>query len=359
MRLRDHEGVKGKRDAYPFDPRLLRIDETYNVRDLSSPDAVEKLGELKESIRANGVRTPLEVRMSGEDVFIVAGHRRHKAVIDLIAEGEPIETVLVLHEVLGTNDAERALNLIISNSGEPLKPLEVAEVVRRLSGFGWEHANIAKRLGWKSAASVKQHLDMLAMPAAVQQQVRDGEVSASNALRVVRETRDAKTDPEFAAELIRNAAEEKRRLGKKGRATPKETRKALDKVREPKAPKPAPVAPPASVAAHVPVHAQPPEPETGASSGLPATENMNGAAIEESEPVREFERQPLMNGDADADEFDPVSRQDILETLRALSAAVEESCNMVEPDLGMIVLRDSDVRQAALAILAKTESTTP
>ena len=236
MQLRDHEGVKGKRDAYPFDPRLLKVDSAYNVRDMTSPEAIERLGELKESIRSNGVRVPLEVRFDGSDVFIVAGHRRHKAVMELIDEGTEIETVLIIHEAKGTNDAERTLNLVVSNTGEPLKPLEVAEVVRRLCNYGWTEAQIMTRLGWRSTASVKQHLDMLAMPAAVQRQVRDGDVSASTALHVVKETRDARTDPAFAAELIANAAEEKRRLGKKGRATPKEVRKALDKVRVPKTP---------------------------------------------------------------------------------------------------------------------------
>jgi hypothetical protein len=118
------------------------------------------------------------------------------------------------------------------------------------------------------------------MPAAVQQQVDEGIVSATTALHVVRETRDAKNDPAFAAELIANAAEEKRRLGKKGRATPKAVRKALEKVREPKAPPPPP--------ATLPVHAQPPEPESDSSSGLPATQNTNGTPIKECGPLAVF-----------------------------------------------------------------------
>src|SRR4051812_6594924 len=196
MMLRDHPGVQGKRDAYPFDPRQLKIDPHYNVRRLDTPEAREKLAELKESIRANGIKVPLEVRFDGKDVWVVAGHRRHAAVMELIAEGEPIETVLTIHEAKGTNDAERVLNLITSNSGEPLKPLEVAEVVRRLVAFGWENTQIAKRLGWKSASSVNQYLDMVAMPEGVKEHVRKGDISASLARNIAKGV-----DPKEAEDL--------------------------------------------------------------------------------------------------------------------------------------------------------------
>lgn len=215
MRLREHPGVKGKRDFYPFDPRLLKVDPDYNVRDLTTKDARVKLDELKEQIRHAGVRTPLEVRMQGDDLYIVAGHRRHWAVMELIAEGVEIESIPVIHEPLGTNDAERAINLVLSNSGEPLTPLELARVVKRLADFGWDESQIAKRIGWKSKASVRQHLDMLALPEEVQQAVKRGEVSATMARRLEAE------NPGKAAQLIKEAADEQKRLGKAGRATPK------------------------------------------------------------------------------------------------------------------------------------------
>src|ERR1044072_748044 len=160
MQFRDHPGVQGKRDAYPFDPRLLKIDASYNVRDLDAADERADLDELKESIRANGVRVPLEVRLVDEDVFVVAGHRRHKAVMELIAEGEEIKAVPVMPEPKHTSDVDRIINLVVSNSGKPLKPLEVAEVVRRLGAFGWANGQIAKRLGWEATSAVPKNLDL-------------------------------------------------------------------------------------------------------------------------------------------------------------------------------------------------------
>lgn len=226
MELRNHPGVHGKRDYYPFDPRLLKVDPQFNVRDLSTPEAIEKLAELKESIRANGVKVPLEIRFTGEDVYIVSGHRRHRAVMDLIEEGEPIETVLVISEPKGTNEADRVLNLVTSNSGEPLKPLEVAEVVRRLVAFGWEHLRIARRMGWKSAASVNQYLDMLAMPEGVKEHVRKGEVSATLARKIVKESDSEET----AEDRIKANLEENKRI-KKGlqKVTPKSLKRDAEK----------------------------------------------------------------------------------------------------------------------------------
>ncbi len=218
MRLREHPAVRGKRDAYPLDPRLLKIDPSYNVRDLTTPDAKAKLAELKESIRANGVRVPLEIRLQDDDIFVVAGHRRHAAVMELIAEGEDIKSVLTIAEPDGTNDAERALGLVVSNSGVPLTQLEISEVVRRLVAYGWDKAQIAKRMGWKSVATVTQKLDNLAIPHDLQVAAkRTG--TATTTLRQSVET--------IGAEATRKIMEDNEAQGKKTR--PRDIRRASGK----------------------------------------------------------------------------------------------------------------------------------
>jgi ParB/RepB/Spo0J family partition protein len=226
MQFRDHPGVQGKRDAYPFDPRLLKIDAGYNVRDLEAPDERDDLNELKESIRTNGVRVPLEVRLIDENVFVVSGHRRHKAVMELIAEGEEIKAVPVMPEPKHTSEVDRILNLVVSNSGKPLKPLEIAEVVRRLIAFGWEKQQIAKRLGWKSPSTVTQHLDMLALPEGVKEQVRENVISATEATKVLKNL-PAGTDPAFASDLIKSNQEENKKLGVGAKNNHKVTAKTL------------------------------------------------------------------------------------------------------------------------------------
>lgn len=186
MQFRDHEAVKGKRDSYPVDPRALKVDPAYNVRDMADPETIAHVRWLADSIKQSGVRVPLEVRLDGEDIYVVAGHCRLAATMLAISEGAEIETVPTIPEPKGTNEVERVLNLVISNSGKALTPLAVAEVVRRLLAFGWNNEKIAERLGWKSAANVDQYTALLSATPEVQEMVRAGEVSASTAAKVVR-----------------------------------------------------------------------------------------------------------------------------------------------------------------------------
>jgi ParB family chromosome partitioning protein len=186
MQFRDHPAVQGKRDSYPVDPRALKIDAAYNVRDMQDPETIAHVRWLADSIKENGVKVPLEVRLDGEDIYVVAGHCRHAGTMLAISEGAEIATVMVIPEPKGTNEVERTLNLITSNSGKPLTPLAVAEVVRRLLAFGWTNDAIAKRLGWKSVASVDNAVVLLGADHDVKEMVRSGAVSASTASKVVK-----------------------------------------------------------------------------------------------------------------------------------------------------------------------------
>jgi ParB/RepB/Spo0J family partition protein len=192
MRLREHESVKTKYDAFRIDPRHLKVTDGYNVRDFTTPHAIEALATLKESIREEGgVIVPLEVRMQGDAVHVVSGHRRLRAVMELIAEGVEIETVPAVVEPKTTNDAERILRLVLHNSGEPLSMLEKSEVVRRLINMGWSREKIASRLGYKTPQSIANFELLISAPEAIREAVRQGDVSPSTAVELVRQSGDA------------------------------------------------------------------------------------------------------------------------------------------------------------------------
>lgn len=227
MQIREHPGVQGKRDFYPFDPRLLKIDASFNVRDLDAPDERPELDELKQQIRESGVRVPLEIRLVGEDVVIAAGHRRHKVVMELIAEGVEIETVPVIHEPKYINDADRDLGLIISNSGKPLSSLQKAAVVRRLMAHGWDEKKIAGKTGL-SVATINNLVKVEALPEAVKEQVKQGDISASLAVKTVNNL-PAGTDPAVAAEMIRANKEENKRFGVGAKNNHKVTPKTINR----------------------------------------------------------------------------------------------------------------------------------
>lgn len=207
MRLREHEAIKSKFDAFRIDPRLLKVTEGYNVRDFTTPQAQESLAILKESIREEGgVIVPLEVRMIGDECHIVSGHRRHRAVMELIAEGVEIDTVPATQEAKTVNDAERILRLVTHNAGEPLSMLEKAEVVRRLINMGWGREKIASRLGYKTPQSIANFELLLAAPEQVRDAVRHAEISPSTAVELVRHHGDGAADKLVD---IREAAEKR------------------------------------------------------------------------------------------------------------------------------------------------------
>jgi hypothetical protein len=129
--------------------------------------------------------------MIGEEVHIVSGHRRHRAVMELIAEGVEIESIPAVTEAKAVNDAERVLRLVTHNAGEPLTMLEKAEVVRRLINMGWSREKIAARLGYKTPQTIANFELLLAAPERVRQAIRQEEISPSTAIELVREHGDA------------------------------------------------------------------------------------------------------------------------------------------------------------------------
>jgi ParB family chromosome partitioning protein len=200
--------AEGKRDLLMFDPRKIKVDPGYNIRDLSTPEAQEKLRDLARSIGSIGVQQPLTVRLKGDDAYVVAGHRRLAAALIAIEGGAEIKTVPCIAEAKGTSEDDRTADLIVSNSQDPLKALEVAAGIKRLIGFGWDSAKIAERCGWGSVQTVDNYLALLSAPEDVKSMVRSGEVSASTAREVVRKHGDK------AGETLANAKRQANSEGK-------------------------------------------------------------------------------------------------------------------------------------------------
>jgi len=233
MRFQDHPAVQ-RRDMFQVDPRKLKVDPNFNVRGMDSRETRDHIAGLKASIIANGVKVPLEVRMGERDqIFIVSGHCRHVAVLEAIKEGAEIATVPCILEKQSTNEIDRTVNLIVANSGKPLAPLEVAAVVKRLDDYGWNPKQIAERLGWKSTNTVKQHLEMVALPEDAKKKVREGKVSATTARQMAKGV-----DRETAERLWKENEEENRKIMGKGGRTKKLTPRKVRQAKEAAKPRP-------------------------------------------------------------------------------------------------------------------------
>ena len=197
----------------------LRVYEGFNVRDKDKAYD-ERVRYIANSIKANGYMTDKPIAgytaiEDGEHVIILTdGHTRYAAVKLAISEGCEITEVPVVTKPRGTSMEDLTVALVTSNSGERLKPFEVAKVCKRLIGYGMDENQIATRLGL-TRAYVISLLDLLAAPKAVRDLVSEGRVSATEASKTI------KAHGKNAAKVLTDAAA----AAPKARITAKDLRK--------------------------------------------------------------------------------------------------------------------------------------
>ena len=133
------------------------------------------LEELAQSIRENGVITPITLRKTGDTYQIIAGERRWRA-----------SRMAGLHEIPAVvldvdENTASALALIENLQREDLNPMEEAEGYRRLTQeLGLTQEQAARRVGI-SRPAVANALRLLSLPKAVAALLRDKEISAGHA----------------------------------------------------------------------------------------------------------------------------------------------------------------------------------
>ena len=135
-------------DANPMQPR--------------SVFQAERLRELSESIRANGVIQPLIVRRKGERYELIAGERRWRASRMADLDTVPVVVLELADEKL------LEISLIENLQREDLNPIEVAQAYDRLAReHSLSHEEIGRRTG-KDRASVTNMIRLLRLPPDVQ-----------------------------------------------------------------------------------------------------------------------------------------------------------------------------------------------
>ena len=133
------------------------------------------LEDLAQSIRENGIITPITLRKTGDTYQIIAGERRWRA-----------SRLAGLHEipaiVLDVDEQTAyALALIENLQREDLNPMEEAEGYRRLTQeLGLTQEQAAQRVGI-SRPAVANALRLLTLPKAVAGLLRDKQLSAGHA----------------------------------------------------------------------------------------------------------------------------------------------------------------------------------
>lgn len=202
---------QGKQEVFKVDPALLVIETNWNTRD-DSPELLEHIDTLAQSIAEIGVKKPIEVKLINGKLIVRDGHCRTRATMLAITKYQAeIKTVPVISVDRFANDADLILNQVISNSGKPLTALEEARVYKKLLDMGWQQSDIGKKVG-KSNGRISQILSYLEMPASVQAQVASGAVSASLAQSVVKQAETPAKASQALAAAVQQATVQGRKV---------------------------------------------------------------------------------------------------------------------------------------------------
>ncbi|MEO8130440.1 MAG: ParB/RepB/Spo0J family partition protein [Bryobacteraceae bacterium] len=145
-------------------------------RSVFQPD---RLAELAQSIRSNGVIQPLVVQRQGARYILVAGERRWRA--SRMAELQEVPVVVQEY----ADDRVLEIALIENIQREDLNPIEVAQALERLGrDLKLSHEQIGQRTG-KDRATVTNLLRLLRLPQPIQLLVAEHRLSMGHARAIV------------------------------------------------------------------------------------------------------------------------------------------------------------------------------
>ena len=155
----------------------------------------EKLEELAQSIRANGIVQPIVVRKRGERYQIVAGERRWRA-----AQRAGLQKIpSVIKEV--ADDKLLELALIENIQRQELNAIEEAKAYKNLiDTIGLTQEMIAERVG-KNRTIITTFLRLLKLPKDIQKLVEDEKLTAGHG-RALLMVNDADSQRQLAGKVI-------------------------------------------------------------------------------------------------------------------------------------------------------------
>ena len=139
----------------------------------------DRLRELADSIRANGIIQPLIVRKKGDRYELIAGERRWRAA----RMAEMALVPVVVQDVADGKLLE--VSLIENIQREDLNPIEVAHAYDRLAReHGLSHEEIGKRTG-KDRPTITNMIRLLRLPPEVQLLLAEHRLSMGHARAIL------------------------------------------------------------------------------------------------------------------------------------------------------------------------------
>ena len=142
-----------------------------------------------------------------------------------VSEGAEIKTLPCTPETKTVSEADRIVRMATRNQGLPHTAEEYAAIINKLQSYGWDDAEIAKRLQ-RSRQWLANIMDLASSPADVKAAVAEGTVSAIEAVKLVRK------EGANAGAVIAEAA----KTSKSGRVTARHLKPVATPINTPQTP---------------------------------------------------------------------------------------------------------------------------
>lgn len=221
--------MEGRFDTFRVNPFVLRKRDGLNSRDFSLAENQEHVDQIAQDMTKNGYdeSKPILVSLNkAGELDVIDGECRWRAAIRAInVYGAEFKVVPVVTAPKGLNDADLIALTRKANTAKRFNDLEDAEVVRKLLAFRWANVQIAEKTGMQ-VARVARLISILELPEMVKTMIRDGEVSATYALEV---HKDSKSDAE-TLDTLKKGLEQAQSQGKT-KVVKKDVAKATNAVR--------------------------------------------------------------------------------------------------------------------------------
>lgn len=178
----------GRSDEYRMNPFDLQIKEGWNSREMDDPENHAHIDRLARSIASEGVHTALKVFWENGAAFVVDGHMRLLATLRAInVYNAAVETIPVKNLDKTFSEVDRLMLQETGNSGKTFSPIERGTLFKKLLNLGVSEATIAERAGL-SVTQVNNLLTLQAAPGVIQQMVKAGQISATTATIIVKDS---------------------------------------------------------------------------------------------------------------------------------------------------------------------------
>lgn len=179
-RIKDMEGVSRKDLLYIDNPGMIQIVPGFNAR-----KKIGDLSSLEASIEEDGVFSPILCRpdRGNEEspLILIAGERRLRACMNIKERGGEVKIPIIIHEC----DEQKAYDLMAIENLErkDLNPIEEADVVNKMVGWGFSDKEVAGKLHM-SIAWVQQRRTLGSAAREVKQALANDKISFQAALNL-------------------------------------------------------------------------------------------------------------------------------------------------------------------------------